>query len=84
LYCIDNVLNVELQFFSKAKSRIGTCMNYTRSSGISIEIIKKALAGEEKRRTTRGAALHFSLQIMDESFNQSLKKKEDTNKQWGI
>jgi hypothetical protein len=87
LYCIDNVINAELQFFSKAKSRIDTCMDYTPAPlGIGIEIIKKAVAGEEKRRriTTRAATLHFRLLIIDESLNQSLKTKEDTDKQWGI
>ena len=29
LYGIDNVMNTELQFFSKTRGRIDTCMNYT-------------------------------------------------------
>jgi two-component system sensor histidine kinase VicK len=40
---IDNVLNAELQFFSNARKRIDTCMNYTRPElAIMIEQINKA------------------------------------------
>jgi two-component system, OmpR family, sensor histidine kinase VicK len=40
---IDNVLNAELQFFSNARKRIDTCMNYTRPElAIMLEQINKA------------------------------------------
>jgi len=42
LYGTENVVNEELEFFSKAKTRIDTCMDYTRPSlAIGIESIKK-------------------------------------------
>ncbi|MFL6376351.1 MAG: ATP-binding protein [Nitrososphaeraceae archaeon] len=40
---IDNVLNAELQFFSNARKRIDTCMNYRRPElAIMLEQINKA------------------------------------------
>jgi signal transduction histidine kinase len=40
---IDNVLNAELQFFSNARKRIDTCMNYTRPElAIMLEQINNA------------------------------------------
>jgi hypothetical protein len=39
---IDNVINAELQFFSKTRGRVDTCMSYTRPPlAIEIETIKK-------------------------------------------
>ncbi len=43
LYGSENVLCAELRFFSEAKSRIDTCMDYTRPSlAIEIESIRKS------------------------------------------
>lgn len=67
---IDNVINAELQFFSK---------DYTSPLGIGIQIIKEAVVREEKRRratTTRVVALYFSLPIIDEI--QSTTKNESS------
>jgi two-component system, OmpR family, sensor histidine kinase VicK len=47
---IDNVLNAELQFFSNARKRIDTCMNYTRPEvAIMLEKIKKAFLDAKGR-----------------------------------
>ena len=44
LYGTENVVNEELQFFSKAKTRIDTCMDYTRPSlAIGIESIRRKM-----------------------------------------
>jgi two-component system, OmpR family, sensor histidine kinase VicK len=46
----DNVINAELQFFSKTRGRIDTCMSYTRPPlAIEIETIKKAFFDAKKR-----------------------------------
>jgi hypothetical protein len=51
LYGIDNVTNAELQFFSKTRERIDTCMNYTRPPlAIEIETIKRAFLGAKKKK----------------------------------
>ena len=43
IYGVDNVIDAEVQSFSKAKTKIDTCMNYTRPPlAILIEPIKKA------------------------------------------
>ena len=43
LYGINNVINAELQFFSKTTGKIDTCMNYTRPPlAIQVKTIKKA------------------------------------------
>jgi two-component system, OmpR family, sensor histidine kinase VicK len=47
------VVNAELQFFSKTRGRIDTCMNYTRPPlAIEIDTIKKAFV-DGKRRSVR-------------------------------
>jgi two-component system, OmpR family, sensor histidine kinase VicK len=46
----DNVINAELQFFSKTRVRIDTCMSYTRPPlAIEIETIKKAFLDAKRR-----------------------------------
>jgi two-component system sensor histidine kinase VicK len=50
---IENVINTELQFFSNARKRIDTCMNYTRPElAIVLESIRKAFL-EAKNRSVR-------------------------------
>jgi hypothetical protein len=51
LYGIDDVINTELQFFSKTYKKIDTCMNYTRPPlAIEIDTIKKAFVDAKRRR----------------------------------
>jgi hypothetical protein len=53
IHGIDNVINTELQFFSNARKRIDTCMNYTRPElAIVLEPIRKAFL-EAKNRSVR-------------------------------
>ena len=51
IYGVENVIDAELQFFSKTKrGRIDTCMNYTRPPlAILIEPIKKAFLDAKSR-----------------------------------
>jgi two-component system, OmpR family, sensor histidine kinase VicK len=50
LYGIDQVINTELQFLSKTKNRIDTCMNYTRPQLVIIlGPIKKAFFNAKNR-----------------------------------
>ncbi|MRN41059.1 MAG: hypothetical protein FIO02_08465 [Nitrosopumilales archaeon] len=50
LYGTENVINKELQFFSRAKNRIDTCMDYTRPSlAIGIESIKRSFLNAKSR-----------------------------------
>ena len=51
IYGVENIIDAELQFFSKTKrGRIDTCMNYTRPPlAILIEPIKKALLDAKSR-----------------------------------
>jgi two-component system sensor histidine kinase VicK len=50
IYGIDNVINTELQFFSNARKRIDTCMNYTRPElAIVLEPIWKAFLDAKSR-----------------------------------
>ena len=45
------MIDAELQFFSKTRGRIDTCMNYTRPSlAIEIDTIKKAFLDAKRRR----------------------------------
>ena len=53
LYGIDNVINAELQFFSRTRGRIDTYVNFTRPPlAIEIETIKKAFL-DAKRRSVK-------------------------------
>jgi two-component system sensor histidine kinase VicK len=64
LYGIDNVINTELQFFSKTRGRIDTCMNYTRPSlAIEIDTIKKAFVDAKNR----GLKLRYLTEITSEN-----------------
>ena len=50
LYGIENVINKELQFFSRAKTGIDTCMDYSRPSlAIGIESIKRSFLDAKSR-----------------------------------
>src|SRR5919197_5196705 len=64
LYGIDNVINTELQFFSKTRGRIDTCMNYTRPPlAIEIDTIKKAFVDAKNR----GIKLRYLTEITSEN-----------------
>ena len=53
LYGTNNVIDAELQFFSKTRRRIDNCMNYTRPRlAIEINTIKEAFL-DAKRRNVR-------------------------------
>jgi two-component system, OmpR family, sensor histidine kinase VicK len=50
LYGTENVINKELQFFSRAKTGIDTCMDYSRPSlAIGIESIKRSFLDAKSR-----------------------------------
>src|ERR671933_1955517 len=64
LYGIDNVVSAELQFFSKTRERIDTCMNYTRPQlAIEIDTIKKAFVDAKNR----GVKLRYLTEITSEN-----------------
>ena len=64
LYGIDNVINTELQFFSKTRAKIDTCMNYTRPPlAIEINTIKKAFVDAKNR----GVKLRYLTEITSEN-----------------
>ena len=50
VYGTSNVLNAEIQFFSNARLRVDTCMDYTRPSlALRIEPIRKSFLGAKDR-----------------------------------
>ena len=60
LYGVENIINEELQFFSKTKSRIDTCMDHTRPSlAIGIESIKRSFLDAK----SRGVKLRYLTEI---------------------
>jgi phosphatidylserine/phosphatidylglycerophosphate/cardiolipin synthase-like enzyme len=60
LYGERNVLNTVLQFISKAKSKVGACVDYTRpSSAIEIEQLRKAFLDAK----SRGVRLRYVTEI---------------------
>jgi len=64
LYGIDNVINTELQFFSKTRGKIDTCMNYTRPPlAIEIDTVKKAFVDARNR----GVKLRYLTEITSEN-----------------
>jgi two-component system, OmpR family, sensor histidine kinase VicK len=64
LYGIDNVINTELQFFSKTRGKIDTCMNYTRPPlAIEIDTVKKAFVDAKNR----GVKLRYLTEITSEN-----------------
>ena len=65
-YGAQNVLDTELQFFSKSKTRIDTCMNYTRPQlAIEIGLIKKAFIDAKNR----GVRLRYVAEITAENIS---------------
>jgi hypothetical protein len=65
-YGTQNVLDSELQFFSKSKTRIDTCMNYTRPQlAIEIEQIKNAFIDAKNR----GVSLRYITEITSENIS---------------
>jgi hypothetical protein len=64
LYGTNNVTSAELRFFSEAKIRIDTCMDYTRPTlAISIEAIRKSFL-EAKRN---GVQLRYLTEITNDN-----------------
>jgi hypothetical protein len=60
LYGAQSVIDEELKFFSKAKNRIDTCMDYTRPSlAIGIESIKRSFTDAK----SRGIGLRYLTEI---------------------
>jgi two-component system, OmpR family, sensor histidine kinase VicK len=65
-YGTQNVLDTELQFFSKSNEKIDTCMNYTRLQlAIEIEQIKKAFIDAKNR----GVRLRYLTEITKENIS---------------
>jgi len=78
LYGTDNVINNELRFFSEAKTRIDTCMDYSRPAlAIGIEAIRKSFL-EAKRKCVY---LRYLTEITNDnlsywtSYNESLVRR---------
>jgi two-component system, OmpR family, sensor histidine kinase VicK len=70
LYGTDNVINNELRFFSETKTRIDTCMDYTRPAlAIGIEAIRKSFV-EAKRK---GVQLRYLTEITNENISYCKK-----------
>ena len=66
LHGTDNVISVELGFFSEAKTRIDTCMDHTRPAlAIGIEAIRKSFV-EAKRK---GVQLRYLTEITNENIS---------------
>ncbi|HYV52181.1 MAG TPA: hypothetical protein VE971_02705 [Candidatus Eisenbacteria bacterium] len=66
LYGTDNVINNELRFFSEAKTRIDTCMDYSRPAlAIGIEAIRKSFL-EAKRK---GVYLRYLTEITNDNLS---------------
>jgi len=66
LYGTDNVINNELHFFSEAKIRIDTCMDYSRPAlAIGIEAIRTSFV-EAKRK---GVQLRYLTEITNDNLS---------------
>ena len=66
LYGTDNVINNELRFFSQAKTRIDTCMDYSRPAlAIGIDAIRKSFV-EAKRK---GVQLRYLTEITNDNLS---------------
>src|SRR5215472_723236 len=66
LYGTDNVIDNELRFFSEAKTRIDTCMDYSRPAlAIGIEAIRKSFL-EAKRK---GVYLRYLTEITNDNLS---------------
>ena len=66
IHGIDNVLNTELQFFSNARKRIDTCMNYSRPElAIVLEPIRKAFLDAKNR----SVVLHYITEITKDNIS---------------
>ena len=64
LYCADNVIEAELEFFAKSNKCVDTCMNYTRPSlAVLLEPIRKAFL-EAK---SRGVSLRYLTEITSDN-----------------
>jgi len=66
LYGTDNVITNELRFFSETKTRIDTCMDYTRPAlAIGTEAIRKSFV-EAKRK---GVRLRYLTEITNDNLS---------------
>ena len=66
MHGVDNVINTELQFFSKTNKRIDTCMNYTRPQlAILLKSIKKAFVDANNR----GVRLRYLTEITPDNIS---------------
>ena len=66
LYGVDNVINKELEFFSKTKIRIDTCMNYTRPPlALGLEPIRNAFVDAK----SRGVKLRYLTQVTPDNIS---------------
>jgi signal transduction histidine kinase len=64
LYGTDNVMSAELRFFSQAKTRIDTCMDYTRPLlAIGIEQIRRSFGNAKNR----GVKLRYLTEITSDN-----------------
>jgi signal transduction histidine kinase len=64
LYGTDNVMSAELRFFSQAKTRIDTCMDYTRPLlAIGIEQIRSSFGNAK----TKGVKLRYLTEITNDN-----------------
>ena len=67
MYGTDNVISTELRFFSEAKTRIDTCMDYTRPTlAIGTEAIRKSFV-EAKRN--RALILRYLTEITNDNLS---------------
>jgi len=66
IYGTSNVLNMEIQFFSNARLKVDTCMNYTRPSlALSIESIRKSFLDAKDR----GLKLRYITEVTTENIS---------------
>ena len=66
IYGTSNVLNTEIQFFSNARLKVDTCMDYTRPSlALEIESIRKSFLDAK----ARGVKLRYITEITTENFS---------------
>ncbi|HYA81821.1 MAG TPA: ATP-binding protein [Candidatus Bathyarchaeia archaeon] len=83
VYGTSNVLNAEIQFFSNARLKVDTCMDYTRPSlTLGIESIRKSLLDAKGR----GVKLRYITEITTEniSYCKELMKIADVRHLDGI
>jgi two-component system, OmpR family, sensor histidine kinase VicK len=66
LYGTENIINIELQFFSNSQKRIDTCMNYTRPQlAIALDLIRNSFIDAKNR----GVKLRYLTEITSENIS---------------